>query len=110
MLFSSLTDCELVKCGQMIHVVYGFLETRVSQLTPLYPRVEKRGSSGLWSQCSSLTLVSLLCQEGFFDLQEALQSIHMRREALREQLATAKSKGEETMGRCIQVTTLPLTD
>ncbi|XP_031658160.1 NGFI-A-binding protein 1-like [Oncorhynchus kisutch] len=41
--------------------------------------------------------------EGFFDLQEALQSIHMRRVALREQLATAKSKGEETMGRCIQL-------
>ncbi|XP_036831130.1 NGFI-A-binding protein 1 [Oncorhynchus mykiss] len=42
-------------------------------------------------------------EEGFFDLQEALQSIYMRREALREQLATAKSKGEETMGRCIQL-------
>uniref|UniRef100_A0A673YB38 NGFI-A binding protein 1b (EGR1 binding protein 1) n=1 Tax=Salmo trutta TaxID=8032 RepID=A0A673YB38_SALTR len=42
-------------------------------------------------------------EEGFFDLQEALQAIHMRREALREQLATAKSKGEETVGRSIQL-------
>ncbi|CAB1329080.1 unnamed protein product [Coregonus sp. 'balchen'] len=49
-------------------------------------------------------------EEGFFDLQEDLQAIHMRREALREQLATAKSKGEETTGRNVQVTTLPLTD
>ncbi|KAJ8004627.1 hypothetical protein DPEC_G00138280 [Dallia pectoralis] len=42
-------------------------------------------------------------EEGFFDLQEALQAIHMRKETLREQLATAKSKGEETTGRSIQL-------
>ncbi|CAB1346544.1 unnamed protein product [Coregonus sp. 'balchen'] len=42
-------------------------------------------------------------EEGFFDLQEALQAIHMRQETLREQLATAKSKGEETTGRSIQL-------
>ncbi|KAJ8403525.1 hypothetical protein AAFF_G00352970 [Aldrovandia affinis] len=42
-------------------------------------------------------------EEGFFDLQEALQAIHMRQETLREQLAHAKSKGEETVGRNIQV-------
>ncbi|KAL0985577.1 hypothetical protein UPYG_G00158820 [Umbra pygmaea] len=42
-------------------------------------------------------------EEGFFDLQEALQAIHMRQESLREQLATAKSKGEETTGRSIQL-------
>lgn len=42
-------------------------------------------------------------EEGFFDLQEALQAIHMRQETLREQLATAKSKGEETTGRNIQL-------
>ncbi|KAG9349415.1 hypothetical protein JZ751_027858 [Albula glossodonta] len=43
-------------------------------------------------------------EEGFFDLQEALQAIHMRQETLREQLAHAKSKGEENVGRNIQVT------
>uniref|UniRef100_A0A8B9K4X3 NGFI-A binding protein 1b (EGR1 binding protein 1) n=1 Tax=Astyanax mexicanus TaxID=7994 RepID=A0A8B9K4X3_ASTMX len=43
-------------------------------------------------------------QEGFFDLQEALQAIHMRQETLREQLAQARSKGEETVSRNIQVT------
>ncbi|XP_062862259.1 NGFI-A-binding protein 1b [Trichomycterus rosablanca] len=42
-------------------------------------------------------------QEGFFDLQEALQAIHMRQETLREQLALARSKGEETVSRNIQV-------
>lgn len=42
-------------------------------------------------------------QENFFDIQEALQAIHMRQEMLREQLAFAKSKGEETVGRNLQV-------
>ncbi|KAG7463829.1 hypothetical protein MATL_G00180790 [Megalops atlanticus] len=42
-------------------------------------------------------------EEGFFDLQEALQAIHMRQETLREQLAHAKLKGEETLGRNLQV-------
>ncbi|KAG7330793.1 hypothetical protein KOW79_004762 [Hemibagrus wyckioides] len=42
-------------------------------------------------------------QEGFFDLQEALQAIHMRQESLREQLNQARSKGEETLTRNIQV-------
>lgn len=42
-------------------------------------------------------------QENFFDIQEALQAIHMRQEMLREQLACAKSKGEETVGRNLQV-------
>lgn len=45
----------------------------------------------------------LLLQENFFDIQEALQAIHMRQEMLREQLACAKSKGEETVGRNLQV-------
>uniref|UniRef100_A0A3B4CW58 NGFI-A binding protein 1a (EGR1 binding protein 1) n=1 Tax=Pygocentrus nattereri TaxID=42514 RepID=A0A3B4CW58_PYGNA len=42
-------------------------------------------------------------EEGFFDLQEALQAIHMRQETLREQLAQARSKGDETVSRNIQV-------
>ncbi|XP_068446288.1 NGFI-A-binding protein 1-like [Clinocottus analis] len=42
-------------------------------------------------------------EENFFDIQEALQAIHMRQEMLREQLACAKSKGEETVGRSLQV-------
>ncbi|XP_055021434.1 NGFI-A-binding protein 1-like [Boleophthalmus pectinirostris] len=42
-------------------------------------------------------------EENFFDLQEALQAIHMRQEMLREQLACAKSKGEETVGRNLQM-------
>lgn len=42
-------------------------------------------------------------EEGFFDLQEALQAIHMRQESLREQLVQAKSKGEETVGQSIQI-------
>ncbi|XP_028847973.1 NGFI-A-binding protein 1b [Denticeps clupeoides] len=42
-------------------------------------------------------------EEGFFDLQEALQAIHMRQETLKEQLAHARSKGEESAGRNIQV-------
>ncbi|KAM9767082.1 NGFI-A-binding protein 1-like [Menidia menidia] len=42
-------------------------------------------------------------EENFFDIQEALQAIHMRQEMLREQLACAKSKGEETVGRNLQV-------
>ncbi|XP_076001190.1 NGFI-A-binding protein 1-like [Genypterus blacodes] len=41
-------------------------------------------------------------EENFFDIQEALQAIHMRQEMLREQLACAKSKGEETVGRNLQ--------
>ncbi|XP_048095975.1 NGFI-A-binding protein 1b isoform X1 [Alosa alosa] len=42
-------------------------------------------------------------EEGFFDLQEALQAIYMRQETLREQLAHARSKGEETATRSIQM-------
>ncbi|XP_036397319.1 NGFI-A-binding protein 1-like [Megalops cyprinoides] len=42
-------------------------------------------------------------EEGFFDLQEALQVIHMQQETLREQMAHAKSKGEENVARNIQV-------
>ncbi|KAJ8003627.1 hypothetical protein DPEC_G00150300 [Dallia pectoralis] len=42
-------------------------------------------------------------EENFFDIQEALQAIHMRQEILREQLACAKSKGEEMVGRNLQV-------
>ncbi|XP_029103303.1 NGFI-A-binding protein 1-like [Scleropages formosus] len=42
-------------------------------------------------------------EEGCFDLQEALRAIHMRQETLKEQLALAKSKGEETAVRNIQV-------
>ncbi|KAF5892990.1 NGFI-A-binding protein 1 isoform X1, partial [Clarias magur] len=42
-------------------------------------------------------------EEGFFDLQEALQAIHMRQETLKEQLNQARSKGEETLTRNIQV-------
>ncbi|XP_012697740.2 NGFI-A-binding protein 1b isoform X2 [Clupea harengus] len=42
-------------------------------------------------------------EEGFFDLQEALQAIYMRQETLREQLAHARSKGEETATRNIQI-------
>lgn len=45
----------------------------------------------------------MILQENFFDIQEALQAIHMRQEMLREQLACAKSKGEETVGRNLQV-------
>ncbi|XP_048835145.1 NGFI-A-binding protein 1b [Brienomyrus brachyistius] len=40
---------------------------------------------------------------GFFDLQEALRAIHIRQETLKEQLALAKSKGEEAVVRSIQV-------
>lgn len=54
----------------------------------------------MWS--AEPCFVSLL-QENLFDLQEALQAIHMRQEMLREQLASAKSKGEETVGRNLQV-------
>ncbi|CDQ67572.1 unnamed protein product [Oncorhynchus mykiss] len=42
-------------------------------------------------------------EENFFDIQEALQAIHMRQGILREQLACAKSKGEEIVGRNLQV-------
>ncbi|XP_028323699.1 NGFI-A-binding protein 1-like [Gouania willdenowi] len=42
-------------------------------------------------------------EENFFDIQEALQAIQMRQEMLREQLACAKSKGEETVGRNLQM-------
>lgn len=53
---------------------------------------------------AELTLHTRLpLQENFFDIQEALQAIHMRQEMLREQLACAKSKGEETVGRNLQV-------
>lgn len=53
---------------------------------------------------SSNLFFCVVLQEGFFDLQEALQAIHMRQETLREQLVHAKSKGEETVGQNIQVT------
>lgn len=42
-------------------------------------------------------------EEGYFDLQEALQAIYMRQESLREQLAYAKSKGEEALIRNVQM-------
>ncbi|KAJ3584046.1 hypothetical protein NHX12_014542 [Muraenolepis orangiensis] len=42
-------------------------------------------------------------EENLFDLQEALQAIHMRQETLREQLASARSKGEESVGRNLQI-------
>ncbi|XP_023828873.1 NGFI-A-binding protein 1 [Salvelinus sp. IW2-2015] len=42
-------------------------------------------------------------EENLFDIQEALQAIHMRQGILREQLACAKSKGEEIVGRNLQV-------
>ncbi|KAL2081117.1 hypothetical protein ACEWY4_022970 [Coilia grayii] len=42
-------------------------------------------------------------EEGFFDMQEALQAIYMRQETLREQLAHARSKGEDTAMRNIQM-------
>ncbi|KAJ8246647.1 hypothetical protein GJAV_G00253870 [Gymnothorax javanicus] len=42
-------------------------------------------------------------EEGLFDLQEALQANHMQQEAVREQLAHAKLKGEETVSRNLQV-------
>ncbi|KAM9829553.1 NGFI-A-binding protein 1-like [Syngnathus typhle] len=42
-------------------------------------------------------------EENFFDIQEALQAIHMRQEMLREQLACAKSKGDESIGRSLQL-------
>lgn len=45
-------------------------------------------------------------EENLFDIQEALQAIHMRQSILREQLACAKSKGEEIVGRNLQVTYL----
>lgn len=57
----------------------------------------KGGATSLNSE-----LISVF-QENFFDIQEALQAIHMRQEMLREQLAFAKSKGEETVGRNLQV-------
>lgn len=50
-----------------------------------------------------LNCVPFSFQENFFDIQEALQAIHMRQEMLREQLACAKLKGEETVGRNLQV-------
>lgn len=42
-------------------------------------------------------------EQGFFDLQEALRAISIRQETLKEQLALAKSKGEEAVVRSIQV-------
>ncbi|XP_012689160.2 NGFI-A-binding protein 1-like [Clupea harengus] len=42
-------------------------------------------------------------EEGYFDLQEALQAIYMRQETLREQLACAKTKGEEVLIRNLQM-------
>jgi hypothetical protein len=45
-------------------------------------------------------------EENLFDIQEALQAIHMRQGILREQLACAKSRGEEIVGRNLQVTCL----
>lgn len=53
--------------------------------------------------CFNLSLVVQPHQENFFDIQEALQAIHMRQEMLREQLACAKLKGEEMVGRNLQV-------
>lgn len=53
--------------------------------------------------CRQVMLSLFFLQENFFDIQEALQAIHMRQEMLREQLACAKSKGEETVGRNLQV-------
>ncbi|ROL50414.1 NGFI-A-binding protein 1, partial [Anabarilius grahami] len=60
-------------------------------------------TSNIPHQCLWAGLVSQEEQEGCFDLQEALQAIHMRQETLKEQLAHARSKGEETVGRNIQV-------
>ncbi|XP_063067568.1 NGFI-A-binding protein 1-like isoform X2 [Engraulis encrasicolus] len=42
-------------------------------------------------------------EEGYFDLQEALQAIYVRQETLREQLACAKTKGEDVLIRNLQM-------
>ncbi|XP_009294480.1 NGFI-A-binding protein 1a isoform X1 [Danio rerio] len=41
-------------------------------------------------------------EDGVYDLQEALQVLHSRQETVREQLAVAKSKGEETIRHSLQ--------
>uniref|UniRef100_A0A8C7DRD7 Uncharacterized protein n=1 Tax=Oncorhynchus kisutch TaxID=8019 RepID=A0A8C7DRD7_ONCKI len=83
--------------------LFGLARQVSREVTYKYTYRTSKKEGLIWTVVSMFLIVSLLCQEGFFDLQEALQSIHMRRVALREQLATAKSKGEETMGRCIQL-------
>ena len=86
-MLESVCNCPLIKCHEgEKHVV--LLKVLIWNRQKLDER---------W------TFLSVILQENFFDIQEALQAIHMRQEMLREQLACAKSKGEETVGRNLQV-------
>lgn len=72
-------------------------------MSAVQPVTSRDGSFGSRENVPKLFISAF--QENFFDIQEALQAIHMRQEMLREQLAFAKSKGEETVGRNLQVGT-----
>ncbi|KAM6945859.1 NGFI-A-binding protein 1-like [Aplochiton taeniatus] len=68
-----------------------------------YKYTYRTSKSRCGDEPSPKRIKSEVSEENFFDIQEALQAIHMRQEMLREQLACAKSKGEETVGRNLQM-------
>ncbi|KAA0712075.1 NGFI-A-binding protein 1 EGR-1-binding protein 1 [Triplophysa tibetana] len=70
------------------------------EVTYKYTRRSNRSNCGEEEEPSSKRIKS---EDGIYDLPEALHVLHTRQETLREQLAMAKSKGEESIRHSLQV-------
>lgn len=70
------------------------------EVTYKYTRRSSRSQCGDEDEPSPKRIKS---EDGVYDLQEALHVLHTRQETVREQLAIAKSKGEETIRHSLQV-------
>ncbi|XP_067252083.1 NGFI-A-binding protein 1a isoform X2 [Chanodichthys erythropterus] len=70
------------------------------EVTYKYTRRSNRSHCGDDDEPSPKRIKS---EDGVYDLQEALQVLHTRQETVREQLAIAKSKGDETIRHSLQV-------
>ncbi|XP_016130061.1 NGFI-A-binding protein 1-like [Sinocyclocheilus grahami] len=70
------------------------------EVTYKYTRMSSRSHCGDENEPSPKRIKS---EDGVYDLQEALHVLHTRQETVREQLAIAKSKGEETIRHSLQV-------
>ncbi|XP_051980337.1 NGFI-A-binding protein 1a [Xyrauchen texanus] len=70
------------------------------EVTYKYSRRSSRSHCGDEDEPSPKRIKS---EDGVYDLQEALHVLHTRQETVREQLAVAKSKGEETIRHSLQV-------
>ncbi|KAI2650508.1 NGFI-A-binding protein 1 [Labeo rohita] len=70
------------------------------EVTYKYNRRSSRSHCGDEDEPSPKRIKS---EDGVYDLQEALHVLHTRQETVKEQLAIAKSKGEETIRHSLQV-------